>query len=171
MFFNIEIKARYADLEDARRKLQAMGARFAGTDEQRDTYFIAPRGRLKLREGPIENALIFYERIDTAAAKESRVTLARLTPGGTGGLRETLKAALGVSAVVSKRREIYFLDNVKVHLDEVAGLGTFIEFEAKGEHESERPKCQRQIDELMAAFGVTPDSLQAKSYADMMDRG
>jgi predicted adenylyl cyclase CyaB len=128
-----------------------------------------PRGRLKLRDGPIEKALIFYERPDAAAVKASSVALARVEQqDAVDQLRDVLTQALGARIEVRKRREIYFLDNVKIHLDEVDGLGTFIEFEAKGVHESERPKCQRQIGELMAAFGVAPADLQARSYADML---
>jgi len=168
MFFNIEIKARCADLDAARFKLRELGARFAGVDEQRDTYFATARGRLKLRDGPIEKALIFYERPDSAAVKESTVALARLEKqGDLDDLRRALGEALGVRVEVFKRREIHFLGNVKIHLDEVANLGTFIEFEAKGDCESDRPRCQRQVEELMVTFNVRREDLQATSYADM----
>jgi predicted adenylyl cyclase CyaB len=169
VFFNVEIKARYSDLGRARAMLGKLGARFAGADEQRDTYFAVSRGRLKLRDGPSEKALIFYERPDAAAVKESTVALARLEQAGDlEPLRAALREALGVRIEVRKRREIWFLENVKIHLDEVAGLGAFLEIEAQGERDADRPRCQRQVDELMAAFGVRPEDLQSRSYADML---
>ena len=57
---NSEIKARCADQEAVRHYLREHGADFKGTDHQIDTYFDVPEGRLKLRQGPIENNLIFY---------------------------------------------------------------------------------------------------------------
>ena len=125
---NVEIKARCLDHELIRRRLRARAARGAGTDHQVDTYFRVARGRLKLREGRIENALIHCERDDAGWPRESRVTLQPVAPGSR--FKEILAAALGVLVVVDKEREFYFADNVKFHLDTVRGLETFAEIEA-----------------------------------------
>ena len=71
--------------------------------------------------------------------------------------------------VVDKRREIYFLDNVKVHLDTVAGLGTFVEIEAI-DADGTRPleTLRAQCEELMRAFGIADDDLLALSYSDLL---
>ncbi|NDC79066.1 MAG: adenylate cyclase, partial [Chitinophagia bacterium] len=58
MVLNVEIKARCGDPSGIRKFLLNQGADFIGTDHQRDTYFHVPTGRLKLRRGNIENALI-----------------------------------------------------------------------------------------------------------------
>jgi adenylate cyclase class IV len=71
MALNIEIKAKTSDLEFIRDYLKTNKAEFKGTDFQVDTYFNVSHGRLKLREGNIENNLIYYERQDIAGAKES----------------------------------------------------------------------------------------------------
>ncbi len=75
---------------------------------------------------------------------------------------------MGICVVVSKRREIFLRDNVRIHLDQVEQLGTFIEFEAVlGERLSE-PTGRRQVAELRRHFGIEDDDLLAKSYADLL---
>ncbi len=140
---NIEIKARCANPQAIRDILRSQGADFRGTDYQTDTYFKVERGRLKLREGNIENALVYYEREDQEGPKQAQVTLYPTTPGS--GLKEILTQSLGILVVVKKQREIYFIDNVKFHLDTVDGLGTFAEIEAidQGWHRWDERNCLR----------------------------
>ena len=69
---NIEIKARCPDAKAIRSILQSRKADFKGIDHQVDTYFKVPFGRLKLREGNIENNLIYYDREDKKGPKKSR---------------------------------------------------------------------------------------------------
>jgi adenylate cyclase class 2 len=165
----IEIKARAASFERPRAVLQERGARFVGRDHQVDTYFRVASGRLKLREGDIENALIHYHRDDDRGPKHSRVGLYRCEPGSN--LKDVLTAALGVDVVVDKRREIHFVDNVKVHLDEVMGLGTFVEIEAIDDDGTRSlDTLHAQCAELMAAFGVCDEDLVACSYSDLLRR-
>ena len=125
---NVEIKARCENHEVIREILRKEGADVRGTDHQIDTYFKVPNGRLKLREGNIENHLIFYDRKETKGLKESSILLYDSTPGSS--LKEILVRSLGILAVVDKKREISFIDNVKFHLDQVEGLGQFVEIEA-----------------------------------------
>ena len=108
---NSEIKARCGDQEAVRQYLREHGADFKGTDHQIDTYFDVPEGRLKLRQGPIENNLIFYRRADTVRPKQTTIHILPVAPDSTIG--EVLTAALGVRVIVDKQREIYFIDNVK----------------------------------------------------------
>lgn len=164
---NVEIKARATDLGPAREVLRCRGARFVGLDHQVDTYFRVPSGRLKLREGDLENALIHYEREDRCGPKRSTVGLFANPRGST--LKGLLVDALGVDVVVDKRREIHLLANVKIHLDEVASLGTFVEIEAiddDGTHSLEALRAQ--CEELMAALGIRHEDLLAVSYSDLL---
>ena len=128
MFNIIEIKARCTRPEDIRLILEDNQAHFVGTDHQVDTYFNAKNGRLKLREGNIENTLIHYHRPTQTGPKNSQVTLYKAAPGST--LKALLTASLGVRTVVNKMRRIYLLVNVKIHLDQVEQLGTFLAIEA-----------------------------------------
>ena|SRR5688572_21708263 len=128
MHINFEFKARCSDIDRAEEKLLLSNPVFKGIDHQVDTYFNVPFGRLKLREGNIENALIHYHRTDAASAKQSDVTLYNHRPDAS--LKEVLTRALGIKIVVDKTRKIYFIDHVKFHFDVVKELGTFLEVEA-----------------------------------------
>lgn len=166
---NIEIKARCDDLGAIRAILHEEDADFVGEDHQVDTYFRVPSGRLKLREGTIERSLIHYERPDQAGPKPSDVT--RYEPGAPEELKSVLVAALNVWVIVEKRREIYFIDNVKFHLDRVEGIGTFVEIEAIGRDASAEPAALRaQCEAYMERFNLAPDALVADSYSDLLHR-
>src|SRR5258707_10713658 len=106
---NFEFKAKSNDLKNLENKLLTLKPRFIGEDNQTDTYFSVVKGRLKLREGNIENSLIFYERQNTASAKQSNVLLYPHMPEKA--LKDILVKLHGIKAIVEKKRRIYFIDN------------------------------------------------------------
>lgn len=163
---NVEVKARCHDAGRVRAVLLSRHARFAGADHQRDTYFRVASGRLKLRQGNIENTLIYYHRPDVAGPKQSDVLLADVTAGDD--LRAVLAAALGVRVTVDKRREIYFVGNIKFHIDEVAALGGFVEIEAAGAADADPQALLAQCREFIALFGINDADLVGQSYSDML---
>src|SRR3954447_19764842 len=114
-YINIEIKARCFHPKTVEAFLFSHKVRFAGTDYQKDTYFNIPNGRLKLRQGNIENNLIFYKRSDQKGPKQSDFQIVSVTKSLE--LESLLAEALGIKIVVEKKRKIFFLDNIKVHLD------------------------------------------------------
>lgn len=168
---NYEFKARHADVDRLEQKLRALDPIFKGEDRQVDTYFNTATGRLKLREGNIENALIWYDRKNTAGAKQSDIILYEHQPAKT--LKEILVKTMGVKAVVDKLRRIYFIDNVKFHFDTVEGLGKFVEVEAidrNGDIGIEKLKTQCEY--YAELFEIQPGNYIANSYSDMLlDRG
>jgi predicted adenylyl cyclase CyaB len=167
MIQNVEIKARCADADHIRNYIMSNGGVFKGTDHQRDTYFNVPHGRLKLRDGHIENALIHYTRSDQKSPKASSVLLYPTQDGQV--LLELLERSLGVMAVVDKIREIYFIGNVKFHIDSVKGLGDFMEIEAidtDGSHTM--LELQQQCSHYFAAFAIREEDLLTGSYSDMI---
>ena len=162
-----EIKARCDDHEPYRRILQEAGARSVGRDHQIDTYYDVPHGRLKLRHGTIENNLIHYRRHDEAGPKRSDVHLYRV--GNGRDLNALLGSALPVLVEVDKQREIFFVDNVKIHLDRVSRLGTFVEIEAiDSDGTNSAAALERQCREWMDRFGITEDRLVRRSYSDLL---
>ena len=164
---NIEFKAKTNKLTDLENLLQKQSPVFAGEDHQVDTYFNVPAGRLKLREGNIENALIHYEREDFAGAKSSHVLLYQHQPDKT--LKKILIKTLGIKAIVDKRRKIYFIENVKFHFDTVAGLGTFVEVEAIDKDGTiGKEKLQAQCDEFATLLGIADEDFCSVSYSDMI---
>lgn len=126
--FNVEIKAKCSNHGHIRNVLKSQNAIFVGNDHQIDTYFNVDHGGLKLRKGKIENFLVFYEREEKKGPKRSNVVLFKTELDCS--LRDILVKSLGILVVVEKRREIYYIDNVKFHLDTVRDLGTFVEIEA-----------------------------------------
>ena len=164
---NIEFKASTNNLAALEALLQQRNPLFVGEDHQIDTYFYVQSGRLKLREGNIENALIYYERENKAGAKSSHVLLYQHQTDKT--LKEILTKTLGIKAVVDKRRKIYFINNVKFHFDTVAGLGTFVEVEAIDRDGSiGKEKLQEQCDQYAALFDIRTEDYCSVSYSDMV---
>jgi len=164
---NIEIKARTTEPDKIREILKSNSADFIGVDRQVDTYFNVASGRLKLREGNIENHLIYYERENTRGPKKSSVMLYKNNPDSN--LKELLTKALRVLAVVDKHREIYFIGNVKFHLDNVVGLGTFVEIEAiDKEGTLGNEKLLEQCNYYLNLLLVSKEDLLATSYSDLL---
>jgi predicted adenylyl cyclase CyaB len=164
---NFEFKARAEDLNKLEQKLLGLNPVFKGEDHQIDTYFNVPFGRLKLREGNIENALIYYERPDTADAKQSVIILYKHQPDTS--LKEILAKVNGIKVVVDKRRKIYFIGNVKFHFDTVKNLGTFIEVEAIDETgDKGLDKLKEQCNKYFLFFGLNKSVLVDKSYSDLI---
>jgi len=164
---SFEFKARLTNEKHVRAALKTLGARFVGTDHQVDTYFRVRRGRLKVREGQIENALIAYERTNLPRARPSRVRMIELAPASP--MKEILAAALGVLAVVDKRREIYFAGNVKIHLDRVRGLGRFVEVEAISRSRKVK-KIREQARRFQVLFAIAESDIVPESYSDLVLR-
>ena len=166
-FINIEIKARTNKAAVIRKYLLDNNASFKGTDMQTDTYFNTSQGRLKLRQGNIENNLIYYERTNQAGPKQSNFSLVQVTDAD--GLKEMLAAAVGIKVAVEKQREIYFIDNVKFHLDTLEELGNFVEIEASNKYAPlSKEELNRQCVFYMQQFEITESDLIDISYSDML---
>ncbi len=165
---NIEIKAKCNNPNIIEEILINNNAKYIGEDHQIDTYFNNDNGRLKLREGRIENSLIFYKRIEKKGLKKSEVILYK-PKDDVKALKQILTTTLGVWVVVDKIRKIFFIDNVKFHIDKIKYLGSFIEIEAidnKGNigEEKLREQCNKYIDLLK----VNTSDLIDKSYSDLI---
>ena len=139
----IELKARVDSPQGIEGRLRAAGATFQSTLRQRDIYFGGVRGRLKLRfQRPGKDQLVWYDRPDKADTKESRIVLSALPPDH--GLEGVLTPALGVRVVVAKVRKVFDWRGTRVHLDEVEGLGSFLEFEKTLDHPESAPLRPRR---------------------------
>jgi adenylate cyclase, class 2 len=163
---NVEFKAKVNEIESYEQKLLSLDADFKGLDHQVDTYFNVAHGRLKLREGNIEHALIQYSRENIAGSKQSDVILYQYQPDPA--LKEILTLQFGIKKIIDKKRKIYFVDNVKFHFDVVEALGTFLEVEAidnTGELTAEY--LRSQCDYYKDYFGLQSSDMMEGSYSDM----
>jgi adenylate cyclase class 2 len=164
---NIELKARLASVEAARQTAQRLATRHLGILHQVDTYFNATRGRLKLRQIDGQRAeLIAYHRNNAAEARASDYTIVPVS--GPETLKQALAVALGVRVVVDKTREVFLYHNVRIHLDQVQGLGPFLEFEAVLGGEIDDSAGRAQVEWLCGEFGIAAGDVVAESYGDLM---
>ncbi|HTX30748.1 MAG TPA: cytidine deaminase [Solirubrobacteraceae bacterium] len=168
---NVELKARDSDPEATAARCRALGASDEGVLEQRDTYFLARRARLKLRDqGPDGAQLIAWGRPDVLEPTESTYVLAPVAE--VAPMAEALKYALGPPVVVvAKRRHLFLWQGVRIHLDEVDQLGTFLEFEAvleSGADPDALAAAHDKVARLRQELGVEDGALVAGGYANLL---
>ena len=167
---NIELKARCPSLSAAKQIAERVGASFQGIEHQCDTYYRCLSGRLKLRERWSDqfrsSELISYHRSDTACPRASDYSV--VVVSNTETLRTLLADALGITVEVPKCRTVYSHENVRIHLDDVSGLESFIEFEAVLDGSCDESRAHAKLQWLMEVFGVGPQQVMMTSYSDLL---
>ncbi|MBD3190088.1 MAG: class IV adenylate cyclase [Candidatus Heimdallarchaeota archaeon] len=163
---NVEFKARCNNHKHIKKVLKEYDARFEGIDHQTDIYFKVNNGRLKLRKGNIENALIYYSRENIKGIKPSHFTLYQSK--NLEELEQLLRAACGVLIIVKKKREIFYINNIKFNLDEVNGLGTFVEIEAFTNDPKQIEVLKKEVQHFMKLFNISSENLESHSYSDLL---
>ena len=168
---NVELKARDPDPARSLERALALGAEDRGEIRQRDTYFARARGRVKLREletrgSPSWDELIEYSRADSADARTS--TYQRVPVADAAPLREALEAAYGTLVTVTKRRRLLLWQGVRIHLDEVEGLGSYLELEAVADPDSDLSGEREKVERLRAELGIEDANLVGASYSDLL---
>ncbi len=166
---NYEIKAKSSEeqQEKVRKILRENNAVFIGVDHQIDTYFKIEEGRLKIRKGDIENYLIYYKRKDKKETKLSEVELYPFLKNSY--LEKIIRKTHDVLVEVDKQREIYFIDNIKFHIDVVRFLGKFIEIESISKDDSvPLEKLKKQCENYQKLFNIKSSDLIKNSYSDLL---
>jgi homotetrameric cytidine deaminase len=164
---NIELKATDPDPSRSLAAALAFGARDEGVLRQRDTYFRVASGRLKLREEEPGGArLVQYARADAGAARESRYRLVPVSDPDT--LRAALEASLGTLAIVEKERRLLLWRSVRIHLDRVKDLGSFVELEGVAAADSDLSGERDEVARLTEALEITPERILRDSYSDQI---
>jgi adenylate cyclase class IV len=164
---NLELKVRLDDLDPVAAALRALGAEDGGVLSQRDTYFAVASGRLKLREMPHVAELVSYERDeDERGDRWSRYTLTPVALAEVSGLLLRLTGEHGIRGVVEKVRRLWLVPGARVHLDEVAGLGSFVEIEVVNPPSPEQG--QAILNDLMNALDLGAGRVVPGSYIDLI---
>jgi homotetrameric cytidine deaminase len=168
---NVEVKARDADPAATLERALALGATDEGVLAQRDTYFGRAKGRLKLREqeGGTESGarLIAYVRMDGDGFEEARTSNYRLAEvDDPAALADALDAALGTLVVVDKRRRLLLYENVRIHIDDVSGLGSFVELEGVADPDSDLSREHELVARLREELALGEPV--AGSYSDLL---
>lgn len=167
---NVELKARLRDPQGVRARALALSDGPPAVLTQTDTFFACPQGRLKLRDfGDGTGELIHYRRPDRTGPKTSDYLICRT--GDPAPLLAVLTRALGVECVVRKRRELLLRGDTRIHLDEVEGLGSFLELEVVLADGRPEQQGRDQASLLLAALGVPEADLVAQAYADLLRAG
>jgi predicted adenylyl cyclase CyaB len=165
---NVEIKARVPGLDAIREKARSRASSAAEFLEQTDTFFEAPRGRLKVREfADGTGELISYQRSDDRGPKES--VYSRYPCQNAKALSKTLSKVLTVRGVVVKRREVIMLGRTRVHLDKVEGLGSFVELEVVLHDDESVESGRLEADELLRVLDIPPHALIAEAHIDLLE--
>jgi len=164
---NIEIKARARNLVHQTQLVQKHATSGPEYLSQEDTFFNVPTGRLKLREfGTGRGELIQYHRPDSLGPTESRYVIA--TTKEPHLIKKALNNALGVRAVVTKERTVYFLGQTRIHLDRVVGLGEFIELEVVLKPDDHNLNGETTAQELMKLLEIENSDLVRPAYIDLL---
>lgn len=169
MATNIEIKARVADPESLRERVEALSDTAGERISQDDTFFHTPSGRLKLRViAPDYGQLIYYERNDKAGPKRSDYLISVTNEPET--LKAVLSAALGVRGRVRKDRWLYWIGHTRVHLDQVEGLGSFMELEVVLQPGQSDADGLMVAEALMQKLDLQETDLIEGAYIDLLSR-
>ena len=164
---NIEIKARARQFETQRRVAEELGNGNVERVVQEDTFFNVSTGRLKLRvveDGRGE--LIYYERPDSTGPKESQYVRTKVDDPTE--LREVLSRALGVRAILRKKRSVYFHGQTRIHFDEVEQLGSFIELEVELQPHQTVEEGTAIARELIARLKIEIEDFVPVAYVDLL---
>jgi predicted adenylyl cyclase CyaB len=166
---NIEIKARVDDLASIRDCVRSATGEGSVVLRQVDTFFACPHGHLKLRELADSRGaeLIYYERPNHTGPKESRYVVHRTEDGES--LRHVLSQSLGVLGVVRKRRELFLVGQTRVHLDEVEGLGSFVELEVVLRPDQSPSEGTAVATSLMKQLHIPDDHLVDRAYVELFE--
>ena len=168
MAVNIEIKARIKDLSRIRGLLEELRDTSCEAVVQEDIFFYTPKGRLKLRVlAPDFGELIYYERENVSGPRPSNYLIVASTDPGS--LRALLSGALGVRGIVRKQRRLYMAGNTRIHLDEVEGLGLFLELEIVLNPGQTAEEGETIANELMRKIGIEKDDLVKEAYIDLLE--
>jgi predicted adenylyl cyclase CyaB len=168
MASNIEVKARVDDFEALKARAASLSDQPLEIIPQEDTFFNTEQGRLKLRVlAPDLGVLIFYERPDRDGPKRSDYHLAEIRDPES--LKETLTLALGVRGVVRKTRYLYMVGQTRIHLDDVEGLGYFMELEVVMREGQSDAEGQAIAEDLMRRLGVRKDAWLEGAYMDLIE--
>ena len=165
---NIEIKARVRDFDEIRESAE----RFSDTPlqiiHQEDTFFNTEKGRLKLRVlAPDRAQLIYYLRSDQEGPKRSDYHIFE-TPDPE-NLKRVLELAYGIRGVVKKTRYLYLVRQTRIHLDDVDGLGQFMELEVVLKDGQNNTEGEEIAERLMTSLGVERSDLIEGAYMDMLE--
>ena len=163
MYKDYTIKAKVNSRKEIENTLALLNSKFIGVDKQTDTYFETSQGKLKLRQGTIENLITHYERIHDGEAEKTHVYRYDVNP--TEEEIAKLKSLHPVIGIVKKERKIYFIDHIKIHLDRLENEEEYIELEAiDRQNQYSNEELKRQCLEVKEKLGIRESDIVQTGY-------
>jgi len=166
---NIEIKARVRDFPQFKARAEKLSDTPLKVIPQEDVFFNIHRGRLKLRIlGADRGQLIHYTRPDQDGPKRSDYQIYETS--NPESLRNVLELSYGIRGIVKKTRYLYMSGQTRIHLDDVEGLGQFMELEVVMQEGQSDSEGQLIAEGLMAGLGVESSDLLDVAYMDLLEK-
>jgi len=163
MPINLEIKIKVSSFEPMVAQLKKIKAKRTAILKQRDVYFVASEGLLKLRKEGKHQELIRYKRNETGKKRWSNFEILELHQPHA---ERFLSNLLTKEVVVEKERLLFLYKNTRIHLDTVKKLGKFIELETKVL--STKKEAQERFNFLIEALQLDPKNQLRLSYHDLL---
>ena len=166
---NIEFKSELRDIELARATCLQLRAKRPGVLHQTDEYVAVPEGRLKKRSERVEGSThtrtewIWYMRDDRTTARTSLWT--RLDSAQVHARWPQLD--LTITRTIVKRRELWTIENVRIHLDSIVGLGNYFELEGVCGPAADLAETKLKVETLLEKFRPALGEAVSASYADL----
>ena len=168
MAANVEIKARTSNSKEIETLLESRTATEPVTLQQEDTFFSVPKGRLKMRCDPLGHCeLIYYHRANEKGPVLSRYFRKEIKDPET--TKNHLRELFGIKNVIRKSRKLFALDNVRIHLDEVEGLGRFVEIEVLVGKDCDEVRARYKAKQMMDELRITELDLVDRAYEDLAE--
>jgi predicted adenylyl cyclase CyaB len=167
---NLEIKYQISDLDIVKKKISKIDeVKRVWQHYQKDIYYNVPHGRLKLRiESDTPTQLIFYKRVDTNSARKSYYEIYQSADPDS--LSHLLQKSFGIKIIVKKFRSLFLFRNVRIHLDIVEELGTFLELESVMNDGTNESVATKNLDKLLFYLKNIQLIPVSVSYSDILLR-
>jgi len=167
MALNLEIKIKTGSHKVYIETLKSIGAEYYGILNQKDVYFKVPSGLLKLRIENDKYTLIKYNRDEKGKRWSSYelLKLERMHPGGKDP-EKYMTDIFKTETIVKKKRTLYLYNNTRIHLDEVKGLGKFLELETLTV--SGKKDAAKRFKEMLSLLKINPENQIHASYKNLI---
>lgn len=173
----VEVKAHAPNLDEIEEKIVEIGACRVREEYQEDVYFNAPHRDFaqtdealrirKIKSGNSEEIFITYKgaKMDKISKTRKEIEVAVEDPLKVADIFQNL--SFRPVATVRKNRIIYTMGELIITLDEVQGVGSFVEIEKETE---EGEDTKEALDEIFATYskiGIN-DGFERSSYLELM---
>lgn len=166
---NVEIKAKVRNMGRTRELIEKLPVSARAVLYQEDTFFVVPKGRLKLRRFAHDRGeLIRYDRADEKGPKTSEYSIS--TTNSPDVVLRSLSGRYAIQGIVKKKREVYAIGQTRIHLDDVEGLGSFIELEYVLNEGQDAQEGEERLNELICILDINRDDLVDRAYVDLLPK-